>query len=115
MSQSMIYCSAIQDQQRILGGGEANMAAEEGNTGIRRTIGRFLLGLVGLFHIGFGPYWFVQEIGVLGRIGRWDIAVTMALLTVLCFVLLFRPSRWAGLLMALVYATWMIFQRVGGL
>lgn len=91
------------------------MAEEEGKPAIRKTVGRFLLRLVGLFHIGFGPYWFVQEIGILGRIGRWDIAITMALLTVLGFLLLLRPSCWAGLLTALVYAAWMIFQRFIGL
>jgi hypothetical protein len=86
------------------------MTEKQGKNAIRKMISKFLLRLVGLFHIGFGPYWFIQEIGFLGRIGRWDIAIAMALLTVLGFVLLLHPSCWAGLLTSFVYASWGIYQ-----
>ena len=86
------------------------MVKKQGATTIREKIGKILLRLVGLFHIGFGPYWFIQEVGFLGRIGRWDIAIAMVLLTVIGFVLLLRPSYWAGILAILVYASWEFYQ-----
>ena len=89
---------------------EKIMAQIQGKTAIRKTIGKLLLRLIGLFHIGFGPYWFVQEIGFLGRIGRWDIAIALAFLTVLGLVLLLRPSFRLGLLTSLVYASWLAYQ-----
>lgn len=84
----------------------------------RRTpcvkIGRFLMRLMGVFQICIGPFWFVSEIGFLGRIGRWDLATTMALLTILGFVLLLRPSRMAALTTALVYACSLVYQLANG-
>ena len=59
--------------------GRSRLSAREAarKTSPRRIIGRLLVRLVGLFQIGIGLYWFVDEIGFHGHIARWDLAIIM--------------------------------------